>query len=74
MSALDRRWVRWLVRLIIFVASVPAAFLLAYFLALIFQGGTLSHGDLIVVVMIWPILTLFLWVIGHFATTHWPRP
>jgi hypothetical protein len=76
MSALDRRWVRWLARLAIFAASVPAGLLLTYFFVWIFQGGEwgLSHGDVIVVVMIWPILTAFLYTLGHVATSRWPLP
>jgi hypothetical protein len=76
MRALDRRWVRVLVRLATFAASVPAAFLLTVSAVWLFLSGEwgLSHGNGIVVVMIWPILTAFLYTLGHLATSRWPQP
>jgi hypothetical protein len=72
MSAPDRRWIRWLVRLAVLVVSVPAGLVLAYLSMWLFNGGNgLGHSDVIVVAMIWPILTVFLYVAGHLATSRW---
>ena len=75
MSAMDRRWLRYLVRRGIFVASVPAAVLLTFGFVAVFSSGEqwgLMHSSFILFVT--PVLVLALYAIGHLATSRWPLP
>jgi hypothetical protein len=74
-SALDRRWVRYLVRLAIFVASLPVAAVLTVGFVTVFSSGEqwgLMHSSFIVFFA--PVLALALYAIGHLATSRWPQP
>ena len=75
MSVMDRRWARYLIRLAIFVVSLPAAVLLTFGLVSVFSSGEqwgLMHSSFILFVV--PVLALALYTIGHLATSRWPWP
>jgi hypothetical protein len=75
MSALDRRWLRWVVRLVILLASAPAAILITFgVIALMpveWQWAQLHNGIIFLVI---PVLTVAIYGIGHVATSRWPWP
>jgi hypothetical protein len=74
-SALDRRWIRWFVRLVLLAASLLAAVLLTSVLVAIAPADlqwTLMHSGLILLLI--PVLTVAFYLVGHLATTRWPWP
>lgn len=75
MSALDRRWVRWLVRLAALVASVPAAVLLTFGLVALVPSDwqwALAHSGMPLLMI--PVLAIAFYLVAHLATSRWPWP